>query len=169
MNYRSQTTLTQFSSPQTDLQTYSTTFQQIQPGQQQMLPTYTARRSGTFTIYLNVLPQFSILSLPLSSPSRWTASSTSTYSSPLPTTLKQMDSGNEQSRHTSSISASTSSMHKPADVRGYLLPNLPTMPHLLLSMVTIPTEPCMHSTHAQYTWIIPTNSPPLPLNDVHAK
>ena len=155
----------QFSLSQTGLQRYSTTFQHTQPVQQHMLETHISTRFGTFTDSLHTLRATVVLNLPTSSTKSSTYSATLTYASRLPTTLRQMDSANEQSRHSSSTSASTAMMSKTAGEHGYPLPNLPTIPHLPPPMVTLPTEACMASTHAQYTLITTTNSPPPPLKN----
>ena len=155
----------QFSLLRTGLQRYSTTFQQKQPGQQQMLQTHASMRCGAFTDYLEISLPTVVLNLPSSSTKSVTESSTSTYASHLPTTLRQMDSANEESRHSSSTSASTTMIGKTAGEHGYLLPNLPTIPHLPPPMVTLTTEACMALTHAQYTSTTTMNSPPPPLKN----
>ena len=107
MNKRSQEALSQFSLSQTGLQRSRTCFQETQRGQQQMLGTHTSTRFGAFTDFHDISPLTAVLNLPPSSTKSLTARSTSTYASQLPTTRRQMDSANEQSRHSSSTSAST--------------------------------------------------------------
>ena len=165
MNYQSQKAVTQFSLSETGLQRFSTTFQQQQPAQQQMLRTHTSTRFGAFTDSLDILLPTVVLNLPPSSPKSLTATLTSTYGSQLPTTLRQIDLVNEQLRHTSSISASTAMISKTAGEHGYPLPNLPTIAHLPPPPVTLPTEACTRSTYAQYTSIMTMNSPPPPLKN----
>ena len=162
MNYQSQKPATQFLLSPTGLPRYSSTFQQNQPEQQKILRRHTSTRFGAFTDSLDILLPTVVLNLPPSSTRSLTASSISSYASQLPTTLRQMDSGNEQSRQTSSTSASTAITGKTAREHSYLLPNLPTIPHLPPPMVTLPTEACIGCTHPQYTSIMTTNSPPPP-------
>ena len=128
-----------------------------------MLRTRTSTRFVDSTASLDILLQTVVLDLPPSSLKSLTLSSISTYAFQLPTTLRQMDSVNEQSRDRTSTYASTAMIGKTAREHGYLLPNLPTIPHLPPPMVTLPTEACMASTYAQYTSIVTTNSPPSPL------
>ena len=130
-----------------------------------MLRTHTSTRFGAFTNSLDTLRATVVLHLPARSPKSLTESSISTYTSRLPTTLRQMDSANEQSRHSSSTTASAAMIGNMAGEHGYLLLTLPTIPHLPQPMVILPTEASIASTHAQYAWITTTNSPPPPLKN----
>ena len=130
-----------------------------------MLRTHISTRSGAFTRSLDILLPTVVLNLPASSTKILTERSTSTYASRLPTTLRQIDSANEQSRHSSSTYTSTVMIGKRCGEHGYCLPNSPTIPHLPPPTVTLPTEACMASTHAQYTSIMTTNSAPPPLKN----
>ena len=165
VNYQSKKASTQFWLTQTRLQRCSPTFQQKQRGQQQMLQMHISTRFGAFMNSHDTLSPTVVLNLPPRSTKSLTESSTSTYASQLPTTLRQMDSVNEQSRHSSSTCVSTAMIGKTAGEHGYLLPNLPTIPQLPPPMITLPTEACMASTHAQYNSITTMNSAPLPLKN----
>ena len=165
MNYHSQKALSQVSLSQTGLQRYSTPFQEKRAEQQQMLQMHTSTRFGSLMDSTDTLRLTVVLNLPTSSPNSLIESSTSAYASPLPTTLGQMDCLNEQSRYSSSTSASTAMIGKTAGEYGYLSPNMPTIPQLPPAMVTPLTEASMASTHAQYTSITTMNSPPSPLKN----
>ena len=124
-----------------------------------------ATSSQGFTDFLDISPLTAVLNSPPSSTKSLTASSTSTYATQLPTTLRPMYSANEQYRHWSSTYASTAMIGKTAGEHGYLLPNLPTIPHPPPPIVILPTEAWMASTHAQYTSMITMNSPSPPLQN----
>ena len=73
-----------------------------------------------------------VRNLPRISSKSWTKSPTSTFASPLPTTYKQTELVNWQSRHSSSISTPTGTIYKTAGKHDSLWQNLPTTPWPLL-------------------------------------
>ena len=139
---------------------YSTTFQQKPPAPQQILRTHAGTRFAGFTDFLHISLVTVDLHLPPSSHRSLTANCISTYDSQSPTTLRQMDSANDQSRHSNSTSASTAMMGKSVGADDYLLPNLRTTPDLPPPMNTLPTTPRMATTLVQYTSKMTMNSPP---------
>ena len=97
--------------------------------------------------------------LPQSSSNSWTKSSTLSYAISPPTTHKQMDSVNEQSRHSSSTYVSTAMIGKTASEHGDLLQNLSIMPQPPLPTNSTLIEVYMALIYASYTSITTTNSP----------
>ena len=141
---------------------YNIIFQQRQLGQQKMLLTPISMISGIYMVHQHIELRIVLCYLSQSFLKSWTKSSISTYATLLPTTCKQMESANEQSRHVSSTSSSHATIGKTTGEHGLFLLNLRITLQLPLSTNSAHIEVSVVLIHAPCISIMPSNSPLLP-------
>ena len=124
----------------------------------------TSSRSGNCMVYQDISLPIMVRNLPSSFSQGGIESSISSYAFLLPTTYKQIELANQQSRYASSTSVSNAIIGTTVGKNGYLLQNLPILPLLPLPINSHHIEVFMTFIHAPYISIMSMNTP-LPLQN----